>query len=49
MDDWKIYRLTKEQDNYIRTTYRGGMNNIYYIGEIGGYVYYLDFNSHFPR
>jgi len=24
------------------------MNQIYFIGETRGYIYYLDFNSHFP-
>lgn len=25
------------------------MNNMYYIGEIRGFIYYLDFNSHYPN
>lgn len=43
-----LFKLTPELDEYIRKTYRGGMNNCFKFGILNGRIYYYDFNSHFP-
>ena len=46
---YPLYTLTKKQDRYIRKlSYFGGGVELFHLGVIDGFVYYLDFTSLYP-